>query len=136
MARGEADLPADLLKTPLVYIHKTDNQGRPLLYAASSSINLIVMISIMNPRFYDKKVATVEQHMQHAVYMMELIKNRFLASADMGVAILIDTADISMSNLDMTFLKFMIQCLEAYYPESLGCALIVNASFIFNGAPK
>ena len=44
-----------------------------------------------------------------------------------------DLTGFSLSNMDYVPVKFLIQCLEANYPESLGCILIHNAPWGFSG---
>ncbi|KAI5284660.1 hypothetical protein KEM55_000954, partial [Ascosphaera atra] len=39
-----------------------------------------------------------------------------------------------LSNMDYTAVKFIIQCFEANYPESLGIVLVHNAPWIFSSA--
>ena len=39
----------------------------------------------------------------------------------------------SLANMDYTPLKFIIQCFEANYPESLGVVLVHNAPWVFKG---
>nr|CAG8465246.1 15428_t:CDS:2 [Entrophospora candida] len=39
--------------------------------------------------------------------------------------------DFSLSNMDFQYVKFMIQCFEAYYPESLGILIIHKAPWVF-----
>ncbi|KAL1917893.1 uncharacterized protein VTP21DRAFT_3727 [Calcarisporiella thermophila] len=38
---------------------------------------------------------------------------------------------LSMANLDLGFLKYLIMCFEAYYPESLGLCIVHNAPWFF-----
>ncbi|KAI9208295.1 CRAL-TRIO domain-containing protein [Polychytrium aggregatum] len=49
------------------------------------------------------------------------------------ICLVFDMTDFGLRNMDYKLAKFMTSCLEAYYPESLGVALIVNAPWIFNG---
>lgn len=39
----------------------------------------------------------------------------------------------SLANMDYQPIKFMIQCFEANYPESLGAVLVHNAPWMFQG---
>ena len=41
--------------------------------------------------------------------------------------------DFRLANMDYHPVKFMIQCFEANYPESLGVVLVHNAPWIFQG---
>lgn len=48
------------------------------------------------------------------------------------VTVIFDLTDFSLRNMDYQHVKFIINLLQYYYPESLGLALIVNAPWIFN----
>lgn len=39
----------------------------------------------------------------------------------------------TLANMDYHPVKFMIQCFEANYPESLGVVLVHNAPWVFQG---
>jgi len=47
--------------------------------------------------------------------------------------IIFDMTDFSLANMDYVPIKFMIQCFEANYPESLGAVLVHRAPWIFQG---
>ncbi|KAI8367660.1 CRAL-TRIO domain-containing protein [Radiomyces spectabilis] len=38
----------------------------------------------------------------------------------------------TLSNMDFDFVKFLVTCFEAYYPETLGCCLIHKAPWVFS----
>ena len=42
-------------------------------------------------------------------------------------------SDFTLSNMDNQPVKFMVQCFEANYPESLGAVLVHNAPWVFQG---
>ncbi|KAJ3383453.1 hypothetical protein HDU92_004206 [Lobulomyces angularis] len=44
-----------------------------------------------------------------------------------------DLTGFSLKNMDYAYVKFLLSCFEAYYPESLGLILILNAPSVFNG---
>lgn len=41
--------------------------------------------------------------------------------------------DFSMANMDYTPIRFIIKCLENFYPECLGLILIHKAPWFFSG---
>ncbi|OAA49493.1 CRAL/TRIO domain protein [Metarhizium rileyi] len=47
--------------------------------------------------------------------------------------IIFDMTGFTMANMDYHPVKFMIQCFEANYPESLGVVLVHNAPWVFQG---
>ncbi|KAF9944018.1 hypothetical protein BGZ70_005147, partial [Mortierella alpina] len=50
--------------------------------------------------------------------------------------LIFDMTGFSLSNMDYNFVKFLVQCFEAYYPESLGVLVIHKAPFVFWGVWK
>jgi hypothetical protein len=47
--------------------------------------------------------------------------------------IIFDLAEFTMTNMDYKFVKFIVQCFQAYYPESLGVYIVTSAPFFFRG---
>lgn len=47
--------------------------------------------------------------------------------------VIFDLTGFSLANMDYHPVKFMIQCFEANYPESLGAILVHNAPWVFQG---
>jgi len=64
---------------------------------------------------------------------METAKDYKIANGSGKVSIVVNLADMISANFDLPFVKFLITVLEAYYPESMGVCLLLNAPFIFNG---
>lgn len=120
--RGEDALPAWMNTSGVVFFHRIDLKQRPVI--------------LINSRFYDKSASPVEENKKQAIYIMELAKNYFVTPESGTVNVVMDLGNFAMSNFDMGFTKFMISVLEAYYPESLGIVLIMNAPMLFNGIWK
>ncbi|KAF9354865.1 hypothetical protein BGX34_010776 [Mortierella sp. NVP85] len=69
------------------------------------------------------------------VYVMET--GRLMIQPPVETACLVfDMTGFSLSNMDYNFVKFLVQCFEAYYPESLGILLIHKAPMVFWGVWK
>ncbi|UJR38641.1 hypothetical protein I4U23_031306 [Adineta vaga] len=60
------------------------------------------------------------------------IGRKLLKYPNESVTVLFDMDGFSMKNMDYQHVKFLINLLQNYYPESLGLALIVNAPWLFN----
>ncbi|KAI0016366.1 CRAL/TRIO domain-containing protein [Xylariomycetidae sp. FL0641] len=66
-------------------------------------------------------------------YIVNLIETtRLLLSPPVDTGcIVFDLSEFSMANMDWASVKFMAQCFQANYPESLGVVLVYNPPFIF-----
>jgi hypothetical protein len=66
------------------------------------------------------------------VFIMETGR-KLLQSPNESATVIFDLTDFSLRNMDYQHLKFLIQLLQNYYPESFALGLIINAPWIFNG---
>lgn len=119
---GETNIANWCLTSGVAFYHNFDQQKRPIL--------------MLNCGRYDKSAVPLEMNKKHAIYMMELAKNYLIQRPVETVTLLVDLEGFSMANFDFGFVKFLIGCLEAYYPESLGQCIILNAPIIFSGVWK
>jgi hypothetical protein len=108
-----------LKRSNLALVHKVDNHQRPIVYIRTG--------------LYDKSKFGLEASKNYCVYTMELLKDYFVRDPVETVALIMDLADFKYANFDLQFIKFLIKCLEADYPESLGALYIVDAPFFFSG---
>ncbi|KAI9033009.1 CRAL-TRIO domain-containing protein [Hyaloraphidium curvatum] len=95
-----------------------DLEGRPVLAAHFSR--------------HDPKACQVIESKRLALYLVETVRVALRAPAE-ALTLVVDFKGFGLSNMDMDLAKFMIGALEAYFPESLGAALLVDAPFIFRG---
>ncbi|EGW32213.1 uncharacterized protein SPAPADRAFT_61295 [Spathaspora passalidarum NRRL Y-27907] len=78
--------------------------------------------------------ASAAQHKRYALVSIEWVR-LFLQDVSESVdncTILFDLTDFSLKNADYSTIKFLAECLEAHYPETLGFILIHNAPWIFS----
>ena len=68
---------------------------------------------------------------QYVIYMIE-IGRTLMPQGTETFTIVFYMSNFSLSCIDMPGIQFVVSCLSNYYPESLGCCLIVNAPFIFH----
>ncbi|KAF9099035.1 hypothetical protein BGX27_000670 [Mortierella sp. AM989] len=103
------------------YAHGTDKQGRVVVY---------INVRLHKPADQDQKVME-----KYTVYMMEM--SRMMIKYPIETAcIVFDLSGFGLSNMDYNFVKYMVQCFEAYYPESLGVLLVHKAPLVFWGIWK
>ncbi|CRG83570.1 Phosphatidylinositol transfer protein CSR1 [Talaromyces islandicus] len=101
-------------------IHGVDREGRP-----------IVDIRVRLHRAEDQSDAVLERYVVHTIEMCRLL----LRPPEIETAVLIfDMTDFSMANMDYTPVKFIIKCLESFYPECLGLILIHKAPWFFSAS--
>ncbi|KAF9282151.1 hypothetical protein BGZ68_006186 [Mortierella alpina] len=103
------------------FVHGTDKMGRPVVY---------INVRMHKPSDQDPKALE-----KFTIYVMET--GRLMIQPPVETACLIfDMTGFSLSNMDYNFVKFLVQCFEAYYPESLGVLVIHKAPFVFWGVWK
>lgn len=95
-----------------------DKEGRP--------------ITVVRVRLHHAGDQLEESLERYTVYLIETNRNLLEAPVDTGTVIF-DMTGFGMANMDYTPVKFMIQCFEANYPESLGVVLVHKAPWIFQG---
>ncbi|KAH8688789.1 hypothetical protein BGW36DRAFT_309706 [Talaromyces proteolyticus] len=103
-------------------IHGVDRAGRP-----------IVDIRVRLHYAEDQSDATLERYI---IYTIETVRMLLRPPLVETSVLIFDMNDFSMSNMDYTPIKFIIKCLENFYPESLALILIHNAPWFFSGLWK
>jgi hypothetical protein len=109
------------LKTGKSYYHGHDKEGRPVCY--------------IRARLHDPSQSDVLENQRFTVLMMEYGKS-LLRPPGETVTIVFDMNKATLKNIDIKSVQFMVNTLTSYYPESLGKVLIVNYTWIVNGAWK
>ncbi|KAI8822035.1 phosphatidylinositol transfer protein CSR1 [Fimicolochytrium jonesii] len=109
---------ADLESGKSYYGNGSDRDGRPVAY--------------IHVALHDKN--TVNHDLGKNQIVLTLETGRLLLQPPQEMAtIVFDLTNFGMKNMDYEFLKFLLQCMQDFYPESLGKALVVNAPWVFNG---
>jgi len=69
------------------------------------------------------------------IYLMET--GRLLIQPPVEtVALVFDLSRFGLGNMDYNLVKFLVQCFEAYYPESLGSIMVHKSPLVFWGVWK
>ncbi|PIG87422.1 CRAL/TRIO domain protein [Aspergillus arachidicola] len=103
------------------YVHGTDRAGRPIG---------IVKARLHNPKAQSEEV--IKRYILHIIESARLV----LVPPVESVNIIFDMTGFSLSNMEYAPVKFLIDCFQANYPESLGVMLIHNAPWVFSGIWK
>lgn len=90
-----------------------------------------IQYSFINVSLHHKDDQTLETLKKFTIYVMET--TRLFAAQPIDTAcVVFNMTDFSLSHMDMDYVKFLISCFEAYYPESLGVCLVHRAPWIFS----
>ncbi|EQK99028.1 CRAL/TRIO domain protein [Ophiocordyceps sinensis CO18] len=100
------------------FLHGTDKEGRP--------------ICVVRVRLHKPGAQSAESLERSTVFIIETARLSLQPPVDTAT-IIFDMTGFSMANMDYQPVKFMIQCFEANYPESLGAVLVHNAPWVFQG---
>ncbi|KAJ2963027.1 hypothetical protein NQZ79_g2013 [Umbelopsis isabellina] len=94
-----------------------DQGGRPVCY--------------INVKLHNKDAQSLEIMKCFTILTMET--GRLLVAQPVETTCLVfNMAEFTLANMDFDFIKFLITCFEAYYPESLGVCLIHRAPWVFS----
>ncbi|KZZ97045.1 Cellular retinaldehyde-binding/triple function [Ascosphaera apis ARSEF 7405] len=109
----------NLLSLGHSFIHGTDKKNRPVCY---------IRVKLHKIGAYAQ--SSVEKYVIWMIETARLMMGPNIETA----AIVFDLTGFGLSNMDYTAVKFIIQCFEANYPESLGVVLVHKAPWIFSSA--
>jgi hypothetical protein len=108
------------LKTGKGFFHGWDKWGRPVSYITA--------------RLHNGNARNLQEVEEFCVWMIEN-EHQKLFNRTHGVyrsCVIFDLGGFSLSNMDYQFMKFMINILQNYFPDSLGQCLILNSPWIFS----
>ncbi|CAG8448967.1 10014_t:CDS:2 [Ambispora leptoticha] len=98
-----------------------DKEGRPITY--------------INVRRHKKDEQNLEVLQRFTIWVMETCRLMIIPPVETA-CIVFNMTDFNLANMDLQYMKFMIQCFEAYYPESLGICIVHKAPWVFQGVWK
>ncbi|KYK56674.1 CRAL/TRIO domain protein [Drechmeria coniospora] len=105
-------------RTGMSFLHGTDKEGRP--------------ICIIKVRLHKPGAQSAESLERYTVFVIETARMALKAPVDTATVVF-DMTGFTLANMDYHPVKFMIQCFEANYPESLGAVLVHNSPWVFQG---
>ncbi|KAI0127958.1 CRAL/TRIO domain-containing protein [Xylariales sp. AK1849] len=111
----------DQMRMGKSFSHGIDKEGRPT--------------TIVRARLHRAGEQSQESLERYTIYLIETNRLMLKAPVDTGTVVF-DMTGFSMANMDYAPVKFMIQCFEANYPESLGFVLVHKAPWVFQGIWK
>jgi hypothetical protein len=100
------------------YVRGTDKDDRPVY---------IIKVRLHDPS--KQSAAAMETYVLHNIEMLRVMSRE----PHDKVCLIFDLTGFGLRNMDFHVVKFLIQTLEARYPETLGILLVHNAPFVFWG---
>ncbi|UJR07526.1 hypothetical protein I4U23_011814 [Adineta vaga] len=118
VAKGELDLCYEEIQSGKSYFTGPDKAGRPINY-----------VSVKD---HIKGQFSAESTEKLTIFTMETGR-KLLQPPHESVTVIFDMTGFGLKNMDYPHLKFLINLLQNYYPESFSLGLIINAPWVFNG---
>ncbi|KAJ5714835.1 uncharacterized protein N7483_012016 [Penicillium malachiteum] len=106
------------LNTGKGHFHGADRDGRP--------------ICIVRVRTHQPGTQTAKGLNDYIVQCIETVRILMVSPVE-SMAIVFDLTSFSLSNWELAPVKFIIDCFQENYPESLGAMIFYNAPWIFSG---
>ncbi|KAK2906009.1 motile sperm domain-containing protein 2 isoform X1 [Channa argus] len=115
----ESTIPKWMFETGAVYLHGYDKEGNKLFW--------------FNVKLHVKDAKTTVDKKKYIAFWLERYAKK---EPGMPLTVLFDMTDSGLSNIDMDFVKYVINCFKVYYPKFLSKMIIVEMPWIMNAAWK
>ncbi|KAK0546111.1 hypothetical protein OC845_004770 [Tilletia horrida] len=103
--------------------------GKVYALANSKTLQPIVYIHVRKHYIRGQPSASMQKFVLHSMETDRLL----MVPPNDKVVLIFDMKGFGIANMDLGVILFLLKCLEAYYPESLGFLAIHRAPFIFQG---
>ncbi|XP_055734168.1 motile sperm domain-containing protein 2-like [Salvelinus fontinalis] len=115
----ESSIPKWMFETGAVFLHGYDKEGNKLFW--------------FKAKLHTKDAKTSMDKKKYVAFWLERYAKR---EPGMPLTVVFDMADSGISNIDMDFVKYVINCFKVYYPKFLSKMIIVDMPWILNAAWK
>ncbi|XP_038870368.1 motile sperm domain-containing protein 2 [Salvelinus namaycush] len=115
----ESSIPKWMFETGAVFLHGYDKEGNKLFW--------------FKVKLHTKDAKTIMDKKKYVAFWLERYAKR---EPGMPLTVVFDMADSGISNIDMDFVKYIINCFKVYYPKFLSKMIIVDMPWIMNAAWK
>lgn len=116
---SESVIPKWMFETGAVYLHGYDKEGNKLFW--------------FKVKLHVKDTKTILDKKKYVAFWLERYAKK---EPGMPLTVVFDMAESGLSNIDMEFVKYIINCFKIYYPKFLSKMIIVDMPWIMNAAWK
>ncbi|KAM6934221.1 motile sperm domain-containing protein 2 [Xenentodon cancila] len=115
----ESTIPKWMFESGAVYLHGYDKEGNKLFW--------------FKVKLHIKDAKTALDKKKYVTFWLEQYAKR---EPGMPLTVVFDMAESGLGNIDMDFVKYIINCFKVYYPKFLSKMIIVDMPWIMNAAWK
>uniref|UniRef100_A0A8C5AVL7 Motile sperm domain containing 2 n=1 Tax=Gadus morhua TaxID=8049 RepID=A0A8C5AVL7_GADMO len=115
----ESSIPRWMFDTGAVFLHGYDKEGNKLFW--------------FKVKLHVKDTKTVVDKKKYVAFWLERYAVR---EPGMQLTVVFDMCESGLGNIDMDFVKYIINCFKIYYPKFLSKMIIVDMPWIMNAAWK
>uniref|UniRef100_A0A3B4TFK6 Motile sperm domain containing 2 n=1 Tax=Seriola dumerili TaxID=41447 RepID=A0A3B4TFK6_SERDU len=116
---SESTIPRWMFETGAVYLHGYDKEGNKLFW--------------FKVKLHIKDAKTILDKKKYVAFWLERYAKK---EPGMPLTVVFDMSESGLSNIDMEFVKYIINCFKVYYPKFLSKMIIVDMPWIMNAAWK
>uniref|UniRef100_A0A3Q2D5B5 Motile sperm domain containing 2 n=1 Tax=Cyprinodon variegatus TaxID=28743 RepID=A0A3Q2D5B5_CYPVA len=115
----ESTIPRWMFESGAVYLHGYDKEGNKLFW--------------FKVKLHFKDAKTAVDKKKYIAFWLERYAKK---EPGMPLTVVFDMTDSGIGNIDMDFVKYVINCFKVYYPKFLSKMIIVDMPWIMNAAWK
>ncbi|XP_066287770.1 motile sperm domain-containing protein 2-like [Branchiostoma lanceolatum] len=116
---SESSLPVATFEKGAMFAHNEDKEGHPIL--------------IFIAKLHKKDSSKYQELCRFLVFWLERISTR---NPGKQMTIMFDMMESGLGNMDMDFIRFLINCFKNYFPNQLAYLLVYEMPWILNTAWK
>lgn len=116
---SESSLPKWTFETGAVYLHGYDKEGNKIFW--------------FRVKLHIKDTKTTLERKKYVAFWLERYSKR---EQGKPLTVVFDLTETGLSNVDMDFVRFIINCFKIYYPKYLSKMVIYEMPWIMNAAWK
>ncbi|XP_014324367.2 motile sperm domain-containing protein 2 [Xiphophorus maculatus] len=116
---SESTIPRWMFESGAIFLHGYDREGNKLFW--------------FKVKLHIKDAKTVVDKKKYVAFWLEQYAKK---EPGMPLTVVFDMTESGFSNIDMDFVKYVINCFKVYYPKFLSKMIIVEMPWIMNAAWK
>uniref|UniRef100_A0A8C2C9X2 Motile sperm domain containing 2 n=2 Tax=Cyprinus carpio TaxID=7962 RepID=A0A8C2C9X2_CYPCA len=115
----ESSIPRWMFESGAVFLHGYDKEGNKLFW--------------FRVKLHIKDAKTILDKKRYVAFWLERYAKR---EPGMPLTVVFDMSESGLSNIDMDFVKYIINCFKVYYPKFLSKMIMYEMPWIMNAAWK